>query len=198
MISLIRIFAFLSLCCIHSLAVYAQDDQTLPWNDETLLSIANGELEEFAKRAGYRLLKDRSRLSTPYTSVIVAMSAGATLGFVLTGPVEPFLGFVIGPFLALLAVDDASRALLNHYRRLFHYNLVNETGMRRRIEGSCLYFFAWDDILQTLYIEIDNCSHDDIFPQKEAGFIRAGDWADPFERYISDQDEVVVLRTISF
>ena len=246
---LIRIFILLFLCCTHSPAVHAQEVPHL--SVERLLSVANGELEGFAKKRGYRLLKNLSRLSIPGTTVVASAVVGAgavagalalasipgtavagagvgatstTIATIVAGPVAgagvvgaTVAGIAVGVVGATVGVGTgiavgagvivASTGLLlffagdahhmykvpfvSHYRSRFNYVLVDRTSAER-IRGSCLYFFRMDESGYTLDIEIDNCSHDDIFPQEEVGSMRVRNWVDPFERYFSDQDEVVV------
>ena len=46
------------------------------------------------------------------------------------------------------------------------------------LKGSCVLFLAVDESEKSINYEIDSCTHDDIFPQKEAGSIRIGqEWA---------------------
>ena len=206
----IRIFTLLSLCCTYPLAAYAQEVPRL--SEERLLSIANGELEGFAERGGYRLLQDRSSLSVPDTTVateflLATVSAVTFVNFIFGVVVRatiPVVANVIG--LIAIASDIKSHdkpiyeepfyvPFVSHYRSEFHYVLVEEAS-KERIEGSCLYFFRADESGYTLDIEIDNCSHDAIFPQEAVGTMRVGDSVDFFEQRFSDQDEVVVSTNV--
>ena len=215
---LIRISALLSLCCTHSFAVYAQE--VPPLSVEKLLSVANRELKGFAERAGYCLLKDRSSLSVPGATVagtvaVVVATAGvialAIAGVLVTpgatgiSAVFNSSNVVTAAGIVFVAVDgfspftahlgDHKVPFINHYRSQFDYVLADRTS-GERIRGSCLYFFRMDESGYTLDIEIDNCSHDDIFPQEAVGTMRVGGSVDFFERNFSDQDEVVVSTNV--
>ena len=216
----------LSPLCCDSSTTDGYDNQLSSF-DERLLFVANEELEEFAKGTEYRLLKERSSLSVPRTTVALAVGAnvgtntgitaavmvpiGAALGSVIAPPVgapagaamagimSSIAGGIIAGIDSFIFGDGLDGKVNDHYRILFHYVLKKKVnGEITEIEGSCLYFYTKDygrygDLAD---IEIDNCSHDNIFPEEEDGIMRVGDWADPIERHISGQHKVVISKSV--
>ena len=183
---LIRIFTLISLYCTHSLAVYAKEVSFV--SVEELLSIANEELEEFADESGYYLLNGSSSLPRPISSIVDFFSARA---FHRSAHSAFFLvDFFVNGHRRYYGVP-----FINYVRSRFNYYLVNKAS-GKVIEGSCLYFFRMGESGYTLDIEIDNCSHDDIFSQDVPGTMRLGDSVDFFERHFSDEDEVVVSKSV--
>ena len=201
----------LSLC--FTSAVYAQIPNV---SREALISIAEGELEGFAERAGYRLRRNHLPLTIPKSSWAMIPITVPSLGVAAVGAAvvaavvsatfsAPALG--VAGLSTLYGVADAVDGTLagdpyylykvhfvHHYRSEFHYILEGDGG--RAMVGSCLLFFAGDESGYTLDIEIDECSHDRIFPEEAVGIMRVGGWVDPIERSMSDQDEVVVSKSI--
>lgn len=190
----------------------AQGPNVGSMSTESLLDIANGELEGFAKEGGYRLLKEHSALSLPESNWIIPItlpsaliataSDGGAVAFITVTVAATFAGTSGATIVARALAGIASEQqhymhrvyLINHYRSELHYVLEGDN--EETIEGTCLYFYARDESEYTLNIEIDECSHEDIFPQKSVGTMRVEGWIGPVERYILDQDDVVVSKSI--
>ncbi len=70
-----------------------------------------------------------------------------------------------------------------HFRAEIHYTLASTTPQltKNRIEGTCLFFFTIDEEALTADYEIDECTHQDIFPQEVPGTMRIGDEADKYD-----------------
>ena len=65
--------------------------------------------------------------------------------------------------------------LLDHFRTELHYSLL-DPHINQTINGSCIFFFSVDDEENaSVSYEIDNCTHDEIFPQNEKGSLRIGE-----------------------
>ena len=87
---------------------------------------------------------------------------------------------------------------VNHFRTELHYSLLNPYSLldpytNQTINGSCIFFFSVDDENGSVSYEIDNCTHDEIFPQNEKGRLRIGEDGPDFWDWT--QKNVVVTDT---
>ena len=131
---------------------------------------------------------------------------GVTRGFkssaiirVITATVDNiYHGAAIGGTAALgiTLVNDYGNHIfyVDHYRTELHYSLISEFE-DEIIEGSC-HFFSYIDDSDTLFYEIDNCSHDSIFPQEEEGILRIGSEADFTDEFFGQTNVVATGRTL--
>ena len=106
---------------------------------------------------------------------------GGALGGAVTGSASA---------VGTISLDDSMNSmnyifLAGHYRIKVGYTLLPDE------EGSCLLFASIGEDGTVAY-EIDSCSNDDAFPQDEEGFMRIGDEAGIFDRYLFDQHDAVV------
>ena len=129
-------------------------------------------------------------------------SVGATLRSTFSGTVGGALGgaavaggivgFLSGTTTALVTaaagnssddhLNDVHRVDDGYYRAQLHYTMVSGN------EGSCLIHY------NHVSYEIDDCSHDRIFPQSESGIWRIGNEVDTLDRLLG-QDSVVAVGT---
>ena len=104
-----------------------------------------------------------------------ALAVGIAGAYVLVNPVASEA--TLDPYARYRAV--------HHYRMKLNYRLKNDGGFPRG-RGSCIFFFAVDvneeETEAVVSIEIDECTHANIFPEYERGNLRIGedgeDWWD--------------------
>ena len=84
---------------------------------------------------------------------------------------------------------------VDHFRTELHYEVV-DSDSDETLEGSCIYFFSLDREESSLSYEIDNCTHDNVFPQNEEGVLRIGEDGPDFWDW--GQTDVVANGNISF
>ncbi len=179
---------------------------------QILLNTVGDDLDIFAQEKGYLLDKTSLRLSYPWTNIspinpgalrvaagaaagVAAVAAPATLAVAIGAGVVVVAGTVAAPAGAEDRYFNHKMLIVNHYRSKVSFSLMNDEGGKVRTE-SCILFYSIEEGIREIDYEIDNCSNDDIFPQNEEGFLRVGTRTDWFEKYVSDQDDVVVNGTL--
>ena len=94
-------------------------------------------------------------------TAVGAATVGAGVGAVIDGGVDE------GHFINYVHFVD-------HFRTELHYSLL-DPHTNQTINGSCIFFFSVDNENGSVSYEIDNCTHDEIFPQNEKGSLRIGE-----------------------
>ena len=170
-------------------------------SDERLLENANNALEGIAERNGYLLLREESRLSSPASNLLIPINTGVAVVGGAAGAFIATLGVPVVGGAAVVAVVVAGSAVVvtgsvaggatiiadvelkhefnyilfvKHFRTELHYS-VQDLSTDETLEGSCIFFFSVDRENNSYAHEIDNCTHDAIFPQDEKGELRIGE-----------------------
>ena len=199
----------LAICLLVSLlgtSTSAQQDH-LEEERRILLNTVGDDLDILAQEKGYHLDKTSLRLSYPWSNLLspinvaTVVAGGSVFAFVsgLVGTpitITLAIGGVAGGVAGVAGVKDPSfyhhkMVLVNHYRSKVSFSLMNDEGRKVRTESCILFYSIKEDLREIDDYEIDNCSNDDIFPQNEEGFLRVGTRTGWFEKYVSDQDNVV-------
>ena len=201
---------------------------------ETLIEIAEEELNSIAQESGYSLIPDSVERSFPESNLLIPISGTATLLYPVAGAVA---GAVTGVWVSLFWVPPVGANLyvalgiaemvglvgagigaitgivpsiytffkvddlgdfanyilyVGHYRTELHYSLTSSESKDEIIEGSChLFYINYNDIL---FYEIDNCSHDSIFPQEKQGILRIGSGEDFTDEFFGQTNVVATGR----
>ncbi len=194
-----------TLCLIVSLLgtsmVVSAQSRLLEVDRQILLNTVGDDLDILAQEKGYLLDKTSLRLSYPWTNISPinssALRVAPTFAAILALPATP-AGVVVIVAVAAGSEDryyHHKMIIVNHYRSKVSFSLMNDEGRKVRTE-SCILFYSIEEGILEIDYEVDNCSNDDIFPQNEEGFLRVGTHTDWFEKYVSDQDDVVVNGTL--